>query len=115
MEGFNQPQDIELDNSGNIYVADTQNHRIQIYDDQKNLIDTIGNGSASSEPGELNMPWGIDIDSDGLIYVADYFNDRIQVFTGSGDYSYSICDGIWKPKRVKVHKNKFMSVIVIIT
>jgi sugar lactone lactonase YvrE len=97
--------DVAIDNSGNIYVSDDLNCNIKIYDDQKNLIDAIDNGFGT-EPGQLNLPRGIDVDSDGLIYVAELINHRIQVFTATGDYSYSISDGLSFPSCVTVHKNK---------
>ncbi|ETR66005.1 MAG: NHL repeat containing protein, partial [Candidatus Magnetoglobus multicellularis str. Araruama] len=100
---FRLPYGIALGSNGNIFVADTMNKCIRIYDNDT-LIDTIG--SEGSGPGEFSNPRGVDVDSDGLIYVADTLNSRIQVFTASGDYSYSICGGFSWPNCVKVHKNK---------
>jgi len=96
IEGFNDPYNIAFDNSGNLYVADEKNHCIKVYNNQNNLINTIG--SSGSAPGLFNNPRGVYVDSDGLIFVADANNERIQVFTASGEYSYSICDGVGSPQ-----------------
>src|SRR5207245_222882 len=66
---FNFPAGVAVDSSGNIYVADADNHRVQIFDSFGNWKKTIG---VSSIPTSEYS--GVAVDSLlGDIYVADSF------------------------------------------
>lgn len=77
---FDNPQAIGVDPIQQfIYVADTGNHRIQIF--TSNTIEpTWEVGSQGSGDNELESPSGIALDSEGFIFVADTGNDRIVRF-----------------------------------
>ena len=77
-------QDIAYDASGNIYVADTNNNRIQKFDSSGNLLLKFGtNGTAN---GQMNGPSGIAIDANGNIYITDTDNYRVQKFDSDGNF-----------------------------
>jgi DNA-binding beta-propeller fold protein YncE len=79
---FAAPQDVAVDRDGNVYVTDTLNNRVEIFDADGNFISTFGkNGDG---PGYFTRPKGIAIDSDGHIWVADEVQDRLQVFNRDG-------------------------------
>jgi DNA-binding beta-propeller fold protein YncE len=79
---FAAPQDVAVDSDGNVYVTDTLNNRVEIFDADGNFISTFGkNGDG---PGYFTRPKGIAIDSDGHIWVADEVQDRLQVFNREG-------------------------------
>jgi sugar lactone lactonase YvrE len=80
---FDRPQGIAIDSSGNIYVADSGNSRIQKLDSAGNYLSQFG--SSGSGNGQFLSPRSITIDSSGNIYVADA-NNRIQKFSSSGTY-----------------------------
>lgn len=84
---FNDPRDIAVGPLGNLYVADTDNHRVQVLDPSGNFVRSIG--SYGSLQGLFNTPQGIGIDASGLIYVADTLNHRVQVFNGGGGFLYA--------------------------
>jgi hypothetical protein len=65
---------------GKVFVADTYNHRIQVFNTSGAYLTTIG-GSAGSRTGELNYPEAVDVDAAGNVYVADSDNSRIQKFS----------------------------------
>ena len=69
---------IATDPAGRLYVADFQNHRIQVFDRERDLI--VAFGHQGSEPGVFERPTDLDIGPDGRIYVIDFGNDRVQVF-----------------------------------
>lgn len=81
---FIYPQDVALDDSGAVYVVDTYNHRVQIYDAGGVYSDTLG--SWGSGDYQFDRPHGLTISPDGLIYVADSGNHRVQIFDASLNY-----------------------------
>lgn len=91
MANFNSPTDIAVDSDGNIYIADTFNHRIRKIDRSKNISTVAGNGNAgfSGDGGQatlatLNNPSGVAVDNNGNIYIADMYNQRIRQVNTSG-------------------------------
>lgn len=76
---FSRPTGLAVDSDGNLYVCDTMNNRIEVFDADGKFIREYGkNGDG---PGYFARPKGITIDSDGHIWVADGVQDRVQVFT----------------------------------
>src|SRR5271165_2606641 len=79
---FGAPTNVAVDKDGNLYVTDTLNSRVEIFDAEGTFISTFG--KAGDGPGYLFRPKGIAIDSDGHIWVADQYQDRVQVFNREG-------------------------------
>jgi sugar lactone lactonase YvrE len=76
---FAKPTGLAVDSEGNLYVCDTLNDRIEVFDADGKFISTYGkNGDG---PGYFARPKGIAIDADDHIWVADGMMDRVQVFT----------------------------------
>jgi DNA-binding beta-propeller fold protein YncE len=72
-----------VDSDGNLYVSDTYNNRIEIFDADGNFIRQFG--KAGDRPGTFMRPKGIAVDVDGHVWVADAVQDRVQCFTPEGD------------------------------
>ncbi len=71
---LNSPRGVALDGSGNLYIADTNNHRVRAVDAATETIDTIaGDGT----PGPLNFPYDVAVDAAGNLYIADTSNHRV--------------------------------------
>jgi hypothetical protein len=81
---FNEPSGVATDSVGNVYVADTANHRIQKFDDQGNFL--LKWGVSGSGAGQFNAPKGVAVDSADNVYVVDSGNHRIQKFGASGSF-----------------------------
>lgn len=64
-----------------VYVADSRNHRIQIFDTQGHFERSIVVGPQGLLPKARPMNLNI---AGGKLYVADYWNDAVQVFTLDG-------------------------------
>ena len=75
---FAAPAGLSLDAQGNLYVADSQNHRIQKFDAEGQFLGVWG--ITGGGEGQFNEPWALTVDRDGNIYVADTWNHRIQKF-----------------------------------
>jgi hypothetical protein len=78
-----QPRNIAVGPDGNLFVADSGNHRIQVFGPDGQFIRSWG--SFGTDPGMFNEPWSLAVD-DQYVYVADTWNHRIQVFTHAGDF-----------------------------
>lgn len=86
---FNKPEAVAVDNAGNIYVADTGNHRIRKITVSAEGVVAVTTFAGSEEgflEGEASValfdsPQGITVDKDGNVYVADTGNNRIRKIT----------------------------------
>lgn len=78
------PRGLATDNAGNIFVADTNNDRLQKFSPTGMFVSVIGKGGAG--PGEFREPGGIAVDSAGNIYVADVSNHRVQKLKPDGTF-----------------------------
>ncbi|MDK1080051.1 MAG: TIGR03663 family protein [Anaerolineae bacterium] len=83
--GFYGPRGLAVDAEGYVYVADTGNKRIVVFDAQGEFISEFG--TAGFDPGQFDEPVGITVAKDGTVYVTDTWNKRIQTFKPTEDLS----------------------------
>ena len=82
---FSYPRGISVHpTTGQIFVADEYNHRIQVINGDFTYSHSIG--SEGTAPGQLNHPWDVALDGIANVYVANCSNDCIDVFTSDGKY-----------------------------
>jgi len=81
---FSNPSGVWVDASGNVYVADQYNHRIQKFDSTGTLLTKWG--TLGSSDGQLDNPFDVAVDASGNVYVDDQFNNRIQKFGPALDF-----------------------------
>ncbi|MCI2429917.1 SMP-30/gluconolactonase/LRE family protein [Candidatus Acetothermia bacterium] len=81
---FNEPTSVAVDSAGNVYVADSGNHRIQKFDPNGKFLARWGRRGAST--AQFETPRGLTIDGKGDILVVDQGNDRVQKFTNDGRF-----------------------------
>lgn len=87
---FSGPCGITVDSSGNVWVADTWNSRIQEFSATGQFLQTVG--TFGSGNGQVVRPYGITMDVSGSVWVADTWNHRIQEFSSSGAWLKTIGD-----------------------
>ncbi|MBB5345314.1 NHL domain-containing protein [Tunturibacter empetritectus] len=88
---LNLPTALAIDASGNLYLADTANHRIRRIDATTGLITTIAGTGTQGYTGDgalalsaaIDSPTGIAIDASNNLYLADTHNHRIRKITSS--------------------------------
>lgn len=76
------PMALTLDPMGNVYVADTMNHRIQFFAVDQTIGITIAGvtGVTGSNPSLLSHPYSLKLDNHLNLYVADTGNHRVQKY-----------------------------------
>lgn len=85
---FSQPYDVAVDEDGNVYVADTGNHKIRKVT-QAGVVTTFagstqGDTNGTGTGAQFSYPYGIAIDADGNLYLADTFNQKVKKVTSGG-------------------------------
>ncbi|CAF1496315.1 unnamed protein product [Adineta steineri] len=78
---LNSPRGVTVDQSDNVYVADSLNHRIVRWLVGATIGTVIaGDRGKGSKSYQLNTPRDLQFDQDGNLYVADTLNHRVQKF-----------------------------------
>lgn len=85
------PQGLGVDALGNLYVADSQNHRIRKITPQGSISTVAGNGKAAlsgnggaATLASLSIPAGVAADASGNLYIGDTGNARVRMVNSSG-------------------------------
>jgi DNA-binding beta-propeller fold protein YncE len=94
------PAGIVVDGSGNVYVADTLNDRVEKYDPSGNFL--LKWGSTGTGDTQFRAPRGLAIDGSGNVWVADSSNNKVKEFSATGTWIRTIggaagsADGLFK-------------------
>ena len=88
---LDQPVDVAVDDAGNLYIADRNNHRVRRVA-PSGIVTTIagtgergfGGDGGSALQAQLARPWGVAVDGSGNVYIADTGNSRIRRVDASG-------------------------------
>jgi streptogramin lyase len=82
------PQGVAVDASGNLYIADTSNHRIRLLTLSTGVITTVAGrfpgyngdgGQATSDDAKLSTPQAVAVDASGNLYISDTGNGCIRL------------------------------------
>jgi len=82
---FNQPTNLAIAPSGDLFVSDGYgNCRVHRFSPDGELL--LSWGEPGTGPGEFQLPHGIGVDSKGRVFVADRENSRLQLFNSAGAF-----------------------------
>jgi ABC-type Fe3+ transport system permease subunit/DNA-binding beta-propeller fold protein YncE len=76
---LNRAENLDIDSHDLLHVADSCNHRIQIFSEDGKFVRAFGKPGAGV--GEFSYPYDIRIDKSGMQFVAEFGNSRIQIFS----------------------------------
>jgi streptogramin lyase len=87
---LNYPEDVAIDASGNLFIADSANNRVRKVGPSGIISSVAGTGldgfsgdGGPSVEAMLNFPWGLTTDASGGVYIADRVNNRIRKISPS--------------------------------
>ena len=75
---FNRAEGLGIGPRDEVFVADSCNHRIQVFDADGKFLRT--HGRAGSTAGALSYPYDIRVDAQGLQFVCEFGNSRVSLF-----------------------------------
>ncbi len=107
---FNGAHGIDIDSSGNVYVADSNNNRVQKFSSTGVYLSQWG--TYGSGNGQMFWPQDIEVDSSGNVFVVESGNNRVQKFTSSGQFislfgAQGTANGLFKgPWDISISPNK---------
>jgi hypothetical protein len=85
---FDDPQGLALGSDGAIFVADTNNHRVQAFDRDGRFVSAFG--SEGQDAGLLSYPSHVHVGPESTVFVADLAGRRIQKFDTQGRFAWDI-------------------------
>lgn len=89
-ERFNNPNGVAVDKSGNIYVADTGNHRVAVFSSSGRFQFAFGSKDKSKaqrlKKDQLLLPLNVDVDDNNNIYVASSLAGKLSIFNSRGKF-----------------------------
>ena len=89
---LSNPKGVEVDSSGNLFIADTGNQRIRKVDTSGNISTVAGGGGSLGDGGpatsaRLNFPSFVVVDPAGNLFIGDTSNHRVRKVDTSGNIS----------------------------
>jgi sugar lactone lactonase YvrE len=87
VQQFDWASGVAVDANGTIYVSDSNNHRVQIFDRNRQYVGTLGvTRESGADNAHFNLPIDVEVDAAGNLYVADHLNCRVQKFNANRVY-----------------------------
>jgi sugar lactone lactonase YvrE len=89
LANLHKPQQVALDASGNLYIADTADHKIRMVNTSGTISLVAGLGSqgfagdgGAATSAMLDLPVGVSVDGSGNILISDSGNQRVRIISG---------------------------------
>ncbi len=89
-----RPNGIFVAKNGDVYVVDTDNHRVQKWTEGSSTGVTVAGGNSGGPlPNQLYFPTGIFVDEDNTLYIVDTGNNRVQKWTQWANSGITVAGG----------------------
>lgn len=107
---FANASGIAVDGSGNVYVADTDNNRVQVFSKTGAFLRKWGAAGAGN--GQFALAEDVDLGPDGTVWTADQGNGRAQAFSATGAFKTSLAlpNGLGRGVAVDADNNIYIAV-----
>ncbi len=105
---LSNPADVYVDASGNIYVADFNNNRIQKWAPGATYGITVAgseSGASGSDAYHFDGPDGIVLDANNNMYVTDQNNNRVQKWASGANYGTTLASNLNYPDKLCLDAN----------
>jgi len=100
---LNRPHGIAANEKGDVYVADTDNHRVvKLFNPGHDLVFQKSVGEKGSAASQFSEPHGVALDSKGILYVTDMGNNRVQVFTADLQFKHQWGEPVKNPGQLSL-------------
>ena len=88
---INYPQGIETDNSGNVFIADSNNYKVRKISSSGTITTYAGTGTSGSNgdngaaiSAQMTLPYGVALDHSGNLFIADLYNNKLRKVNMAG-------------------------------
>jgi DNA-binding beta-propeller fold protein YncE len=96
------PTEVACDSDQNIYVADTNNHRVMVFDSNGDYVTQFGD--AGDGAGQLLFPSGITVDSKKNVYVLSRTQNKMLIYNSKHKLAWEV--GVQSPLSITAHKDR---------
>lgn len=93
-------QGIAVDKAGNVFVADSDNNRIQVFSASGKFLRKWGSNGTGN--GQFQVAGDVDVAPDGTVAVADQQNERVQLFSSGGAFKAAMSTPSELPRGVAI-------------
>ncbi len=90
-----------IDRTGNVYIADSNDHRVRKIAAGGMISTVVGTGFSGSGNAQLSFPYGLAVDAGGNLFIADLGNNRIQKVDAAGVVT-TVLGGLSGPRNIQV-------------
>jgi len=98
-----RPTGIAITPDGDVWLSDSDNHRVLLLNEQGEFLGVIGEGAPSSGEEGFNTPAGLALGPEGNLYVADTLNRQVKKYSPMGVFLAAIgADRLARPQAVAV-------------
>lgn len=112
---FNTPTNVTVDKDNHIYVADSSNSCVKVYDDKAVFLRKLNTTSSNNKQGSpVRRPLGLAVANNGNVIIVDRDNHRVTMYNSQGKFMQHLLtksDGIKYPCDVKLSSDNHIAII----